>query len=318
MRTRMPWLIGLLTLAAGGFLTWSLTRGQNPPAERGKDSAPATAERSPATHSSPPTVSHESPPTNTQPPTPRPEFAKLSPLQQQMYASALRGTDWLFRANRTDGRFVYGYLPALKSVMDGDHYLRQAGAAFALARAARFTADDRQTALARQAVLTLLADTTIDSPDRGVRHTTWPSVVVNRLAAAGLLVLAINELPAPADDLLKQSEELCGYIRRQQQADGSLRYTDHPDDGKPAGDDPDGINYYPGEALYGLMLSQRYRPAAWKTELVDKAVKCYRPWWQEHKNMAFVPWQTAACTEAYLRTRDSAFADFVNEMNDWI
>ena len=34
--------------------------------------------------------------------------------------------------------------------------------------------------------------------------------------------------------------------------------------------------------------------------------------------MPFVPWQTAAYTEAYLQTREQPFADFVLEMNDWV
>src|SRR5262249_22510159 len=131
------------------------------------------------------------------------DLAKLSPLQRQMYLSAQRGADWLYRANRPDGRFQYGFIPSLKTNVDGDHYLRQAGAAYALARSARFTGDERHTAVAKQAILTLLLDTTIeDSKSGAVRHTTLPSVVVNRLGAAGLLVLAINELPSPADDLL--------------------------------------------------------------------------------------------------------------------
>ena len=46
------------------------------------------------------------------------------------------------------------------------------------------------------------------------------------------------------------------------------------------------------------MRSQRHRPAAWKTEAVRKALAYYRPWWRTHKNMAFVPWQTAAYAEA--------------------
>jgi hypothetical protein len=234
-----------------------------------------------------------------------------------MYLSVQRAADWLHRINRPDGRFVYGYLPAVSSVMEGDHYLRQVGAAFALARAARFTGDERYVARATQAVLTLLGDTMVDPKDAQVRCTTLPSAVVNRLAAADLLVLAINELPLPQDDLLQQSEQLCNYIRRQQRADGSLAYTDGAED-KATEIDPDGINYYPGEALYGLMRSQQRRPAAWKTDLVRKALAYYQPWWQQHKNMAFVPWQTAACTEAFLVTKEPAFAAFVNEMSDWI
>src|SRR5262249_28293707 len=43
-----------------------------------------------------------------------------------------------------------------------------------------------------------------------------------------------------------------------------------------------------------------------------------RAWWREHRSMALVPWHTAAYTEAYLRTKEQAFADAVNEMNDWL
>jgi hypothetical protein len=243
------------------------------------------------------------------------------PLSQQMERAAQRGADWLFRANRTDGRFEYGFLPALQKKMEGDHYLRQVGAALALARAARFTGNRDHDAIARQALLTLLLDTVEENVPQTkimVRHTAMPSIMVNRLAAAGLLVLAINELVDPTDDLLKQSEQLCAYIARQQLADGSLCYSDAPEDAKQATADPDGVNYYPGEALYGLMRSQRHRPAAWKTDVVRKAVACYRPWWQKHKNLAFVPWQSAAYAEAFLQTGEPAFADCVTEMNDWV
>jgi hypothetical protein len=240
---------------------------------------------------------------------------KLNPLGRQLKLSAHAGADWLCRANRPDGRFNYGVLPALNSRLEGDHYLRQAGAAYALAHAARYFNDERMTAVARQAVLTLLADT---EQEKALRHTTWPSIVVNRLGAAGLLVLAINELPAPADELLQQSEELCNFIRLQQQADGSLAFMDARSDGQGELHDPDGINYYPGEALYALMRSQQHRPQPWKAEVLRKALAYYRPWWGKHRGMAFVPWQTAAYAEAYLQTGEKPFAEFVFEMNDWI
>jgi hypothetical protein len=259
------------------------------------------------------------------------DLAKLAPLTRQMYLSAQSAADWLHRANRPDGRFEHGFLPSLKTKLEGDHYLRQAGAAFALARAARMTGDERHAAVARQAVLTLLLDTTTaavptraGTPAAGsplkMRHTTLPSVVVNRLAAAGLLLLAIHALPNPADDLLEQSEELCRYIEQQQQADGSLSFCDNPTNPKEAAGDPDGINHYPGQALHGLMRSQEHRPAAWKSAVVSKALAYYRPWWQKNKNMAFVSWQTAAYSEAFLcaQGKERAYADFVFEMSDWL
>jgi len=298
------WLASLLILAGGVFLAMSLTRGQDPtnapsltvpktpaPAAGQRASVPAQAER------------------------PIRDLSKLPPLQKQVYLSALAGTGWLHRANGPDGRFVYGYVPALKTPMEGDHFLRQAGAAAALARAARFTGDPHHAARATQAIVALLGDTVIDGQDSQARHSVFPNATVNRLAAAGLLVLAIHELPAPEKDLLEKSEQLCNSIRQKQRADGSLSFAD---DSKAEADDPDGVNYYPGEALYGLMRSQQRQPAAWKTDLVRKSLGYYRPWWRQHKSMALVPWQTAACTEAYLLTKEQAFADFVYEMNDWL
>ena len=66
------------------------------------------------------------------------------------------------------------------------------------------------------------------------------------------------------------------------------------------------------------MRSQAHRPAAWKTEPVRKALAFYGPWWRTHRSMAFVPWQTAAYTEAYLLTTRSRSPSFVSEMNDWL
>jgi hypothetical protein len=235
-----------------------------------------------------------------------------------MYLSAQRGAEWLVRWNRPDGRFVYGCLPALQKVMEGDHYLRQVGAAFALARAARLTGEERYTAIARQALLVFLLDTAPDPHDPGVRVTTLPSGAINRLAGAGSSWIAKTSRPAPGPDLLDEAEQLCAFIRRQQRADGSLSYGDSPNDAAAEAEDPEGINYYPGEALYGLMRSQAHRPADWKAEAVRKALAYYRPWWRAHKNTALVPWQTAAYAEAYGLTREPAFADAVNEMNDWM
>jgi hypothetical protein len=305
MGARLVWLTSLIMLSAGGLAAWSLTQGQDgppsdPPRAKGRPAGPETLVPASTSLARDP--------------------SKLTPLQQQLQHSARRGADWLYRMNGPDGRFVHGYLPALKTPMEGDHYLHQVGAAFALARAARFTGEERYAARATQAVLLLLGDTTVEGKDaQAVRFTRFSPAAINRLASAGLLVAAINELPAPEKDLLEQSEQLCNYIRRQQRADGSLHFTEEPSAGeKKAAEDSDGVSLHPGPALYGLMLSQRHRPAAWKTEAVRKALAYYRAWWKANKNPAFVPWQTAAYTEAFLQTKEAAFAEFVFEMNDWL
>jgi hypothetical protein len=229
--------------------------------------------------------------------------------------SARRGADWLYRVNGVKGRFVPGYLPSLKAEMEGDSYPRQVEAALALARAARFTGDGRYAARATQALLALLDETTTDPGDPPTRHTALASVIVNRLGTAGLLVAAVSELPAPQADMLDKAEQLCNYIRRQARPDGSLRCDDTDED---RADGPEAVNAYPGMALWGLARSQIHRPAAWKTDLLRKAVAFYRPWWQSHKGLAFVPCQAAACAEAFALTKDAAFADLAGEMADWV
>lgn len=297
MRTRTARLVALLGLGVSALAVISLTHGQD---------------RSPSAVRQPPG------PVAGAPATPAPESGKLAPLQQQMLLSVQRGADWLRRANQSDGRFAPGYVPALKAPLEGDHFLRQAGAAFALARAARFLNDERYLAVARQAVLTLLLETAPDPQDPQVRYTPLPSVLVNRLGAAGLLVLAINELPSPGDDILAQSEQLCAYIRKQQQPDGSLSYTDTPTAAAGAAADPEGMNHYPGQALYGLLLSQRHRPAPWKLDVARKALAYYRGWWRGHRDTSLAAWQSAAFAEAYLQTKEPAFAEAVVEMTDWL
>jgi hypothetical protein len=244
------------------------------------------------------------------------DLSKLSLLEREICLAGQRGAEWLQRANRPDGRFVYGYLPALRAPMEGDHYLQQVEATLALARAARYYQDEKAAALARQAMLTLLQETRLDDASGGKpgrRYPMMPSVLVNRLAAAGTLALAIHELPQPAGDLLEKAAELCNYLRSQQAADGSLSLDLDKD--SPAATEPAAISYYTGPALAALMRST---PASWKTEAVRKAHGFYARWWREHKNSGMIPWHTAAYAEAYRATKESAFADTVFEMNDWL
>jgi hypothetical protein len=290
MRARMLRLACGLGVAAAATAALSLSTGQERPAGK---AAPAPATR------------------------PRRDLSKLSVLQKQLYLSAQRGAEWLQRANRVDGRFQNGVVPALRRPLEGDHYLRQAGAAFALARAARFFQDERATALARQAVLTLLLDTEKDPQNPQARRTTFPPAAVSRLGAAGLLVATIHELPAPGDDLLAQADELCAYVRGRQRPDGSLDDAD-PAAARAAGKTRAGEASYAGLALYGLMRSQQCRPAAWKLEAARKARAYYQAAWKADKQLAMVPVLTAAFAEAYLLTRDAAFADFVGDLNDWL
>jgi hypothetical protein len=306
MRNRI--LIGV-ALALAGFATFSLSRGQ----DRQAPAKPAGSEAPNGSLSAAPSKSA----TPDSAPVTR-DFSHLNELQKQMPLCARRGAEWLFRMNEMNGRFTYGYVPALHVPLDGDHFLCQAGAAFALARAARFTGEERYAVRATQTVLALLDETIVDKSDQEMRYTVLPPAAINRLGAAGLLVLAVHELPAPQVDLLDKAEQLCNYIHHQARADGSLACAEPGDDGKVAPDDAEAVSTFPGEALYGLIRSCKLRPAAWKLDVARKAAVYYRSWWKAHKDSAFVPWQSAAFSELYMQTKDPTCAEFVTEMNDFL
>jgi hypothetical protein len=299
-------VLAIVFLISAVSLTLSLIRGQ----DRSESSPPTPA---PALPTAPAAVA------DTDAGTPRPakplrDLSGLSQLQKQMLHTAQRGADWLFRMHGVKGRFVPGYLPALKQEMENDHYLRQAGAAFALARGARFTGEERYAARATQAVLALLEDTIQDPGDATARYTALPGGVVNRVGAAGALVLAISELPAPQKDLLDRSEQLGNYIRKRIRPDGSLAFAESDDKAEFTA----GVDQHPGLALHGLMRSHRHRPQAWKVEATRKAAGHYVKWWREHRSIAFVPDHVAAYAEAHAVSKDRVFADAVFEMADWL
>jgi hypothetical protein len=133
-----------------------------------------------------------------------------------------------------------------------------------------------------------------------------------------LLVAAIHELPAAAPDLLVQADELCAYIYQQQRANGALVDADVGDIEKASAEAREAQNHYAGLALYGLLRSQRDRPAAWKLEVARKARAYYQQAWETNKQLLMVPAHTAAYIEVYLLTKEPEFAESITQMNDWL
>jgi hypothetical protein len=244
------------------------------------------------------------------------DLTKLTPGQRLCYISAHQAMEWLRRTNRQDGKFVYGLLPDLRVALDGDSFTAQGGAVFALARAARYFGDGPSLAISRQALLTLLLETTLDSRDKSIRYTAAPAHLVNRLSSEGQLVLAIHELPAPGKDLLELADQLCNHLRLQQQPSGALQVTETGDDPKLAARD-DALECA-GIALQGVLRSQKLQPAAWKLEIVRKERAFSRSCWQQKRSFALAVSHTPAWAEAYLLTQDQGYADDVYAMADWL
>lgn len=227
---------------------------------------------------------------------------------QQAVRSVAAGSNWLVRMNQAQGRFLHGYRPAVRQVIEGDEPLRQAYGALALALAAKFTGDDRSAAVARQAVLALLASTRPDPADPTCRVPNAPGS--NPVAFAAAVALAIYELPSPDAQLVAEAERLCVYLRKSCHPDGFVA--------------TDGIKMdqvaheYPGLALHAVIAGNRVRPEAWKPEVVAKALPPYRELMKKATRPTAAAAMIPAFAELHLQTRNADAAAAVYEYNDWL
>jgi hypothetical protein len=277
----------------------------------------------------PPTPPRPLPADMTSAPVPTPAAANETPLAQFEPLSAfpvqtqsavrgvLLGAQWMTRTNQPQGRFLFGYIPSLRQPLAGDHDLKQARGALALAQAANFSGDEKQAAIASQAILTLLAATRIDPADPNCRVPVHSSLVCNRVGFAAVLALAIYELPGADAKLISEAERLCEFLHKQCRANGSIHYTDGPTD-VPTQIDPAGVNEYPGTALHAIMVGNRVRPAVWKTEAARKGMEHYRAMFKTKPHPLLAATLTPACTELYLQIKLPDAAAAVFEMNDWL
>jgi hypothetical protein len=318
MRPRLFVWAGVIVLTGiGGVLTYSASCGQGPtdppkmlPAEvlAPKPIGPAAKGVVPAAATAPSAR-------KTAPFDRFRNYDELPELTREIVFANLRGTEWLSRGgiHQANGRFIPGLNPALGKATEDDHFMRQALGAFALARAARLTGEEKYAVAASQTILSLLAETPKDPANPAARKPVQPAVVCNPVGAAAYLALAIFEMPDPEPQMTQYGEELCEFIRGHLQSDGTVQFTEA---GVPA--DPDGVNLYAGPALAALAMSQRSAPSAWKKEALARGLAYYRKHFQSSPHPAFVPWMTVAFAEAHLQTKDAADAEFVFEMCDWL
>src|SRR5262249_25418564 len=114
--------------------------------------------------------------------------------------------------------------------------------------------------------------------------------------------------PEVGKDLLDKADELGNFLQQQLRADGSIAMIDSAEE----------VENFSGPTLLGIARSHHLRPAAGKLYALHNALVHYHGCWRARKNMAMIAEHTAALTDAFLLTRERAFADFVFEMNDWL
>lgn len=217
------------------------------------------------------------------------------------------GAEWLHRRHQTQGRFLYGFNPALREPLVGEDDIAQARAALALALAARFCGEEKYAATAGQTILTLLTAAPPDPRESQVRVPRAPSAVCNRVGFASALMLAIHALPGADNQLLEDGERLWRFLRRQLREDGSVHYIDDAA-GQPLRQDPQGLYEHPGWALWAIATSHRRHPSEEKQGAVRRGLRLYRT----HSNADPHPMLAAtlilAAAEWTAQTRDSEAA----------
>jgi hypothetical protein len=258
------------------------------------------------------------PPANTQSPLSKFEPLTSYPVVTQFSVrGVLLGSAWMAKMHQPHGRFLHGYNPTLRQPINGEHDLLQSQSALAMAQAAKFSGDKQQAVIARQAILTLLSATKISPTDPNCRVPMQVSFLCNRVGFAAILALAIYELPNAEDKLIEEAERLCAFIRSQLRNDGSVDYTDSPNNTAPQTDTA-GMNEFPGFALHALAVSNRVWPAEWKKDAVKHGVAYYLTAFRAKPHPMMVATLTPAACELYLQTKLNEAATAALEMNDWL
>src|SRR5688572_21951057 len=83
------------------------------------------------------------------------KYDELPDATRELVFATQRGMEWLSRdgIHQPNGRFVAGVNPALGKALEDDNFIRQATGAFALARAARLTGEEKYAVRAGQTLL---------------------------------------------------------------------------------------------------------------------------------------------------------------------
>ncbi|MDD4891944.1 MAG: hypothetical protein PHU85_18650, partial [Phycisphaerae bacterium] len=221
----------------------------------------------------------------------------------------LIGPYMLYRQLGT-GLFSYAYSPADAAYVKDDNGVRQAGAAWVMARLAQATGKADYELAAVKAVgaakLRYLdpkkekaCATYAFEPDR------------DTLGATALLVCALTDVPNN-QPLTAIRDKLAAGVLAQQRPDGSFKvyFGDREDDNN--------VHYYPGEALLALMKVHKQTGDRKYLDAVERAYECYSTLFDREPNASFVAWQAQAWALAFDATGKKEYRDFVLRMADYL
>jgi AMMECR1 domain-containing protein len=229
---------------------------------------------------------------------------------RERISTAIRaGTDYLFRAQRADGGFIYEYDPTKDEYARADHIVRQLATMWIVAQLSHRDGTARCREVLNRALPFIFA-----RMRRASMHS--DALVVSDDASAawlGAIAFALLTLVATEDDAFKSAaEHLADAILSLQRPDGGF------DTEFPAATRPEAEDFYPGEAMLALMhLHARYPDPRYPAAL-RRALPYYRAHFRRRPSSAFVAWQMGAYAHLFRFTGDRDHSDFVFELADAI
>lgn len=230
--------------------------------------------------------------------------------KEQILNSCLTACDWLERNQNADGSYQYLYFPSSNTFGDKNSIICQTGACYAMARFGKLIGSDKILNSAERAADYLLSFKKIYNKE-GQLYAIYDANNRALLGTSGLLLAAlcyINKDEKYGNDI----QTLVLSILKQQDENGQFRtsFTEKKYDGQ---------DYYPGEAMLGLITYYQLKEKDEKVlEAMKKAVTFYKDYWEKNISAAFIPWQTQAITKLHEVAPDKLYSDFIFKMNDWL
>ncbi len=241
---------------------------------------------------------------------------------------ACLAADRLMRVQSSEGYFLYKFHPLTNRETPGPgNLVRQAGCAYALARAADSAPEPQ-----RRAALASSASRVIDALLSRVltRAGSWFIVHVPKAGAPirgnlGVLALTLAAIQSPSLGSRYEAERqrIAEAILSWQRPDGSFRCRFNS---ICLADDGASQDYFPGEALTAVVLEMR-SGGQHAQRAMAAALRWYRSRFRKQPTTAFVPWQIEAwrlfaewamSVASPVVPDAKASSEFVFEMADWM
>jgi len=236
--------------------------------------------------------------------------------------------DRLMRVQSSEGYYLYKFHPFTDGETLGPgNLVRQAGCAYALAKAADAAADQqRRSALgssASTAIDALLSRTAVEAGTLFIADPPRAGAPIRGKLGTLALTLAALQSPSLAIRYEPDRHRLAKAVLSWQRHDGSFRCRTNS---ASVADDGAAQDYFPGEALMALAIEVRAGGQD-AQRVMAAALPWYRARFRAQPTTAFVPWQLeawrlyaewAVSLQAPMVPDVEAASDFVFEMADWI